>query len=73
MTTEWMTGREVQDHLRMSQTSLYRLRRGGLLIAHQVRAGGRNLYRREDVDGLLRPNKLGDSARVDRVGRSAQK
>jgi hypothetical protein len=64
METELMTTREVRAFLRSSAMTIHRLRRRGLLRAYQLPTGGKNMYRRKDVEALVLPAPEPDSKDV---------
>lgn len=56
--TDWLTRKEAQEYLRISQPSLWRLVAAGRLKSYSIEGLVGKRYRREDLDALLRENEL---------------
>jgi excisionase family DNA binding protein len=52
---EWLTIREAATYLRVNVSTIYRWCDEGRLRYYELESGGGRRFKREDLDGLLRP------------------
>lgn len=65
--SEYMTGKEAQEYLRVGRTTLWLMVRRGWLAAYRGGQGGPTsplLYRRADVEALMGARRVDPRARI---------
>lgn len=53
--SEWMTAKEVQDFLKISEPTLYRRIKEGILKPHKMEGSNRNRFKRSEVEATMQP------------------